>query len=114
MRQLGWVEGRDYVLHDVIYEGRAERIPAAAADLMTRKPDLLVGSGTPPMEALTAAPRRSGSTCSPSAIPVGQGFVHDGHCALGRDGDTGAELFQGVFAIDALRAASDGPAQRAA
>ena len=54
MRQLGWVEGRDYVLDDVIYEGRAERIPAAA-DLMTRKPDLLVGSGTPPMEAQTAA-----------------------------------------------------------
>jgi hypothetical protein len=55
MRQRGWVEGRDDAMDDVTREGRAERLPTAAADLIARKPDPQVGSGTPPMKALTGA-----------------------------------------------------------
>jgi putative tryptophan/tyrosine transport system substrate-binding protein len=75
MRQLGWVEGRDYVMDDATYEGRAERIPGAVAELMARKPDLLVGSGTPPMRALMAAASTIPIVMYAVGDPVGQGFV---------------------------------------
>jgi putative ABC transport system substrate-binding protein len=55
MRQRDWVEGRDDVMDDVAREGRAERLPTAVADLIARKPDPQVGSGTPPMKALTGS-----------------------------------------------------------
>jgi putative ABC transport system substrate-binding protein len=75
MRELGWVEGRDYLIDDPTYEGRAERIPAVVAELMTRKPDLLVGGGTPPMKALMAATSSIPIVMFAVGDPVGQGFV---------------------------------------
>src|SRR4249920_3828715 len=52
MRELGWVEGQHYVVDKRYTEGRSERITALAADLVQRKVDLLVGSGTPHTAAL--------------------------------------------------------------
>jgi putative ABC transport system substrate-binding protein len=55
MRELGWVEGRHYMIDNRYTEGRSERIAAHAADLVQRKVDLLVGSGTPHAAALKNA-----------------------------------------------------------
>ena len=75
MRQPGWVEGRDHVMDDATYDGRAERIPAAVAELMSRKHELLVGSGTPPMRALMAASSTIPIVMFAVGDPLGQGFV---------------------------------------
>ena len=52
MRPLGWVEGRHYTIDNRYTEGRSERITAHATDLVQRKVDLLVGSGSPHALAL--------------------------------------------------------------
>ena len=75
MRQLGWVGGLNYVVEDASYDGRAERIPAVVAELMARKPDLLIGSGSPPMRSLMSATSTIPIVMYAVGDPVGQGFV---------------------------------------
>ena len=55
LRQLGYVEGRDYILDLRFAEGRNDRLPALAEELVKLKPDVLLGSNTPPMLALKKA-----------------------------------------------------------
>jgi putative ABC transport system substrate-binding protein len=75
MRQLGWVEGQHYVVDEASYDGHADRIPAAVAELMARKPDLIIGSATPPMRALMRATSTIPIVMYAVGDPVGQGFV---------------------------------------
>jgi putative ABC transport system substrate-binding protein len=75
MRELGWVEGRDYVVEEASYDGRVDRIPAIVAELVARKPDLIVGSGSPPMRPLMAATSTIPIVMFSTGDPVGQGFV---------------------------------------
>ena len=42
MRERGWVEGRDFALELRWAEGKLERLPALAADLVRSKPDVIV------------------------------------------------------------------------
>ena len=53
MRERGWVQGTHYSMDAASYDGRAELIPAVVAEVVARQPDLIIGSGTPPMRALT-------------------------------------------------------------
>lgn len=75
MRELGWVEGRHYVIDEASYDGRAERIPAAVAELVARQPDLIVGSATAPMRALMQATKTIPIVMFAVGDPEGQGFV---------------------------------------
>jgi putative ABC transport system substrate-binding protein len=68
MRERGRVEGRDYTVLNLVYEGRNERLPALAADLVQRKVDLIVASGTQPASAAVKAT---------STIPILFFFVGD-------------------------------------
>jgi putative ABC transport system substrate-binding protein len=45
MRDLGWVEGRNLALEYRYAEGRAERLPELAAELVRLKPDLIYALG---------------------------------------------------------------------
>ncbi len=45
MRDLGWVEGRNLALEYRYAEGRAERLPEVAAELVRLKPDLIYALG---------------------------------------------------------------------
>ena len=45
LRELGWVEGRDVVIEYRSTEGRVERLPALAADLVRLKVDVIVAGG---------------------------------------------------------------------
>src|SRR6185436_7661078 len=74
MREFGWVEGRDYMI-DNRYTGRSERIAAHAADLVQRKVDLLVASGTPHTTALKNATATIPILFYYVGDPVGSGLV---------------------------------------
>jgi putative ABC transport system substrate-binding protein len=75
MRELGWVEGRHYVIDNRYTEGRSERIAAHAADLVQRKVDLLVCSGTPHATALKNATATIPILFYFVGDPVGSGLV---------------------------------------
>jgi putative ABC transport system substrate-binding protein len=75
MRELGWIEGQNFTVENLRYEGRSERLPALALEAVQRKFDLIVCAGTPPT---TAA--RDATTTIPIVFyyvgdPVGAGFV---------------------------------------
>lgn len=55
MRERGWIEGTDYIVDTPSDEGDPQRIPAVVAELMSRRPDLIVGSGTAVMRPLMQA-----------------------------------------------------------
>jgi len=75
MREHGWVEGTHYVVDSASYDGRAERIPAVVSELMARQPDLIIGSGTPPMRPLVQATKTIPIVMFAVGDPLGQGFV---------------------------------------
>lgn len=75
MREAGWIEGRDYVIDEASYGGRAERIPAVVAELVARQPDLIVGSATPTMRPLMQATKTIPIVMFAVGDPEGQGFV---------------------------------------
>ena len=75
MRELGWIEGRHYMVDNRYTEGRSERIAAHAADLVQHKIDLLVGSGTPHTTALKNATSTIPILFFYVGDPVGSGFV---------------------------------------
>lgn len=82
MRERGWIEGTHYVVDAASYDGRAERIPDLVAELLARQPDLIIGSGTPPMRPLMQATQTVPIVMFTVGDPVGQGFV----ASLGRPG----------------------------
>jgi putative ABC transport system substrate-binding protein len=82
MRERGWVQGTHYLMDAASYDGRTERIPAVVAEVVARQPDLIIGSGTPPMRALIQATKTIPIVMFTVADLVGQGFV----ASLGRPG----------------------------
>jgi putative ABC transport system substrate-binding protein len=45
LAELGFVEERDYVLETSYYQGRIERVPELAAELVRSQPEIIVASG---------------------------------------------------------------------
>ncbi|HTN29054.1 MAG TPA: ABC transporter substrate-binding protein [Burkholderiales bacterium] len=52
---LGYVEGRDIVYESRSAEGKFERLPALAEELVRARPDVIVTASTPPTKAARAA-----------------------------------------------------------
>ena len=65
LHDLGYVEGRDFVMENRWAEGHPERLPELAADLVRAQVDVIVTNGTPPtyaaMEATKTIPIVFGS-----------------------------------------------------
>jgi len=55
LRDLGWVEGRNFVFEFRYPEGNLERLPALAAELVQAKVDLIVTQGTEAAQAARTA-----------------------------------------------------------
>jgi putative ABC transport system substrate-binding protein len=55
MRKLGYVEGKNLVIEGRFAEGKYERLPAFAAELVRAKVDVIVSHGTPGPKAALAA-----------------------------------------------------------
>jgi putative ABC transport system substrate-binding protein len=73
LSKLGWIEGKN--IEHRFSEGKSERMPELAADLVRLKVDLIVVTGTP-----TALAARKATTTIPIVManvgdPVGQGLV---------------------------------------
>ena len=75
LRELGYVEGQNFVIEYRSADGRPERFPGLATELVRLKVDLIVTRGTP---AGLAAKKATGSipiVMASSADPAGYGIV---------------------------------------
>src|SRR6266581_6310962 len=75
LRDLGYVEGRNLVIEYRDAEGKADRLPALAAELVALKVDVIVASGTLAALAAKQATRTLPIVFSPAGDPVGSGLV---------------------------------------
>ena len=75
MGELGWVEGRNIIYDRVYAEGDEKRLPALAAELVARRPDLIYVVTTPETLAALAATRTIPIVFSSMNDPVEFGIV---------------------------------------
>src|SRR5258708_15959931 len=73
LRELGYAEGRNVVVEYRWADGKAERLPALAAELVRLKVDVIVTSGTP--GGLAA---KNATSTIPIVLASGGDFVADG------------------------------------
>jgi ABC-type uncharacterized transport system substrate-binding protein len=78
LRKLGWTDGRNIVLMDVrTAEGRNDRLPSLAAELVAERPDLILVQSTPATLALMRATRSIPIVMVGAGNPVESGLVAD-------------------------------------
>ena len=75
LRQLGYVEGHNLVFDYRSADGRTERFPGLAAELVRRKVDLIVTRGTPAVQAAKNATATIPVVMAASGDPLGTGVV---------------------------------------
>src|SRR2546427_10090219 len=75
LRDLGSVEGRNVVIEYRDAEGKPERFPALAAELVALKVDVIVTGATPPTLAAKQATKTIPIVFIGTADPVGSGLV---------------------------------------
>jgi putative ABC transport system substrate-binding protein len=75
LRELGWIEGQNFVVERRYSEGRADRYPALAAELVRLQPDLITAVGTPGALAAKAATTTIPIVFAAVGDPVGSGLV---------------------------------------
>ena len=75
LREHGYVEGRNIVIEVRVAEGRVERLPQFAVELIALKPDVLVASSTPGALAAKNATRTIPIVIVGVGDPVGSGLV---------------------------------------
>ena len=82
LRELGYVQGRNIVIEYRWAEGKVERLPALAAELISLKVDMIVTSGVPAAKAAKAATTTTPIVMATSADAVSDGlaasFAHPG------------------------------------
>ena len=61
-RDLGYVEGKNLAIEYRFAEGKLDRLPALAAELVSLKVDVIVGVGGPSVQAAKTLPRQSRSS----------------------------------------------------
>jgi putative ABC transport system substrate-binding protein len=75
LRELGYIEGQNIAIEWRFAEGKSDRLPELAADLVRLKVDVIVTSTTPVAEAAAHASRSIPIVMAASADPVGTGLV---------------------------------------
>jgi putative ABC transport system substrate-binding protein len=75
LRDLGYVEGRNVVIEYRDAEGKLERFPALAAELVALKVDVIVAGNAPQALAAKQATRTIPIVFAVAPDPVAQGFV---------------------------------------
>jgi putative ABC transport system substrate-binding protein len=91
LRELGYKEGQNLEIAYRSSDGRDERFPSLASELVRLKVDLILTRGTPAALAAKSATRTIPVVMAASGDPVGSGLV----ASLGRPGGnvTGLSLF---------------------
>ncbi|HEY7648297.1 MAG TPA: ABC transporter substrate-binding protein [Methylomirabilota bacterium] len=75
LRELGYVEGQDFAIEYRSADGRAERFPDLARELVRLKVDVIVTRGTPAALAAKHATKMIPIVMASSGDPVGTGIV---------------------------------------
>jgi putative tryptophan/tyrosine transport system substrate-binding protein len=75
LRDLGWVEGQNLIVEYRWAEGKDERLPDLAAELVRLQVEVLVAGGPPAIRAAQHATRTIPIVMTGTADPVGEGFV---------------------------------------
>ena len=75
MRELGYVEGKNLVIEWRAAEGKSERLPDLAAELVRLKVDVLVSGGTPASSAAQKATTVIPTVMAYVGDPVSNGLV---------------------------------------
>ena len=75
MRELGYVEGKNLIIEWRMAEGKVERLPTLAAELVQLKVDVIVAAGVQPTSAAQQATTTIPIVMGNSIDPVGSGFV---------------------------------------
>jgi putative tryptophan/tyrosine transport system substrate-binding protein len=101
LRDLGYVEGRNIVIEYRSADGRVERFPALANELVGSKVDVIVTRGTPASLAAKNATRTIPIVIANAGDPVGMGLV----TSLARPGGNITGLSSLTVDIEAKRVA---------
>src|SRR5947207_13133574 len=75
LRELGYVEGKNVVIEWRSAEGKLDRLPALAAELVRLKVDVIVTAGPPLTRAAKEATTTIPIVMAQDPDPVGNGFV---------------------------------------
>jgi putative tryptophan/tyrosine transport system substrate-binding protein len=75
LRDLGYIEGRNVAIETRAAEGKLERLPALAAELVALKVDVIVAASTPPALAAKQATRTLPIVFAATADAVASGLV---------------------------------------
>jgi ABC-type uncharacterized transport system substrate-binding protein len=75
LSKLGWVEGKNITLEYRFAEGKSERLPELAAELVRLKVDLIVTTGDPQASAAKKATTAIPIVMANASDPVGFGLV---------------------------------------
>ena len=75
LRDLGYVDNKTIVIEHRSAEGKLERLPELAADLVNLKVDMIVTQGTPSAQAAKKATNTIPIVMATSGDPVGTGLV---------------------------------------
>ena len=75
LRELGYVEGKNIIIEWRYAEGKLDRLPALAAELVRLKVDVIVSSAPPPTRSAKQATVTIPIVMAYDDDPVGNGFV---------------------------------------
>jgi ABC-type uncharacterized transport system substrate-binding protein len=75
LRELGYIEGKTIMLEWRYAEGKLDRLPALAAELVRLKTDIIVTSGATPTGAAKQVTSTTPIVMAQDTDPVGSGFV---------------------------------------
>jgi putative ABC transport system substrate-binding protein len=75
LRDLGYVEGKNIVIESRRADGKYERLPILAAELLQFKPDVIVAASTPAIQAAQRATASIPIVMLLTGDPVSAGFV---------------------------------------
>jgi putative ABC transport system substrate-binding protein len=75
MRELGYIEGKNLIIEWRFADGKYERLPGLAAELVQLKPDLIVSHTTPGTRELQRATSTIPIVMTAIIDPVGSGFA---------------------------------------
>ncbi len=75
VRELGYIEGRDIAFEDRVAEGRYDRLPSLAAELVGLNVDVIVAASPPAIQAAKDATKTIPIVMLSGGDPVRSGFV---------------------------------------
>jgi putative ABC transport system substrate-binding protein len=75
LRELGYVEGENFIFENRFVEGKLDRLPDLAAELVELKVDVIVATGSPSTRAAQRATRTIPIVMTVVGDPIEAGFV---------------------------------------